>query len=58
MKQLTCTTVTNYEQDVEDKIIADLTEGTKLPLNMDQIGRWNKTVCTGNACKGYDADEP
>jgi starch-binding outer membrane protein, SusD/RagB family len=37
-------TVTNQEAGVEDKIIADLTEGTKLPLNMSQIGRWNKTV--------------
>jgi hypothetical protein len=37
-------TVTNQEAGVEDKIIADLTEGTKLPLNMGQIGRWNKTV--------------
>lgn len=30
--------------DVSDKIIADLTEGTKLKLNMGQIGKWNKTV--------------
>jgi hypothetical protein len=37
-------TVSNSEAGVEDKIIADLTEGTKLPLNMGQIGRWNKTV--------------
>jgi len=31
--------------DIRANIIADLTEGTKLPLDMDQIGRWNKTVC-------------
>ncbi|MFH0843400.1 MAG: RagB/SusD family nutrient uptake outer membrane protein, partial [Bacteroidota bacterium] len=36
-------TVTNTE-DIRSKIIADLEEGTKLPLNMTQIGRWNKTV--------------
>jgi hypothetical protein len=38
------TTVTNTE-DISAKIIADLTEGTKLPINMGQVGRWNKTVC-------------
>jgi hypothetical protein len=32
-------------EDVRAKIIADITEGTKLPLNMNAIGRWNKTVC-------------
>lgn len=32
------------DADVTDKIIADLTEGTSLPLNMGQIGKWNKTV--------------
>ena len=37
------TTVTNSE-DVRDKIIADLTEGTNLPENMGAIGRFNKTV--------------
>ncbi|OFY45862.1 MAG: hypothetical protein A2Z69_00910 [Bacteroidetes bacterium RBG_13_44_24] len=31
-------------EDVRSKIIADLTEGTKLPNDMKQIGRWNKTV--------------
>jgi len=36
--------LTNTE-DVRDKIIADLTEGTKLPNDMKQIGRFNKTVC-------------
>ncbi len=30
--------------DVRSNIIADLTEGTKLPTNMSQIGRFNKTV--------------
>jgi hypothetical protein len=38
------TTVTNSE-DIREKILADLTEGTKLPINMGQVGRWNKTVC-------------
>src|SRR4030042_3777538 len=38
------TTATN-SADIRSSIIADLTEGTKLPLNMGQIGRWNKTVC-------------
>ena len=32
-------------EDIRAKIVADLTEGTKLPLNMNAIGRWNKTVC-------------
>jgi hypothetical protein len=36
-------TVTNSE-DVRSKIIADLTEGTKLPLNMGAVGKFNKTV--------------
>ncbi len=36
--------VTN-SADISANIIADLTEGTKLPLDMEQIGRWNKTVC-------------
>jgi len=31
-------------EDVRSKIIDDLTEGTKLPNDMKQIGRWNKTV--------------
>ncbi len=30
--------------DVRDSIIRDLTEGTKLPLNMAQVGRFNRTV--------------
>ena len=36
-------TVTNKE-DIRGKIIADLTEGTNLPLNMGSIGKFNKTV--------------
>ncbi|MBK7133964.1 MAG: RagB/SusD family nutrient uptake outer membrane protein [Bacteroidales bacterium] len=34
---------TNTE-DIRPKIIADLTEGTNLPLDMDAIGKFNKTV--------------
>jgi len=37
-------TVTNTE-DVRALIIADLTEGTKLPTNMGAVGKFNKTVC-------------
>ena len=36
-------TVTNTE-DVKAKILADITEGTKLPLNMGAVGKFNKTV--------------
>jgi starch-binding outer membrane protein, SusD/RagB family len=36
-------TVTNTE-DVRDKIIADLEAGISLPNDMDQVGRFNKTV--------------
>ena len=36
-------TVTNSE-DVKAKIIADLTAGTTLPLNMGAVGKFNKTV--------------
>jgi len=36
-------TATNTD-DIRSKIIADLTEGTNLPLDMDAIGRFNKTV--------------
>jgi hypothetical protein len=36
-------TVTNKE-DINAKIIADLTEGTTLPDNMGQVGRFNGTV--------------
>jgi starch-binding outer membrane protein, SusD/RagB family len=31
--------------DIRPQIIADLTEGTKLPINMGAIGKFNKTVC-------------
>lgn len=34
---------TNTE-DIRPKIIADLTEGTNLPLDMDAVGKFNKTV--------------
>ena len=37
-------TLTNTE-DIRSKIIADLTEGTTLPNNMGQVGRFNGTVC-------------
>jgi starch-binding outer membrane protein, SusD/RagB family len=36
-------TVTN-DQDIRANIIADLEAGTNLPLDMNQIGRFNKTV--------------
>ncbi len=35
--------LTNTE-DVTDLILADITEGTKLPNDMGQVGRFNKTV--------------
>lgn len=38
------TTVTNQE-DVRAKIIADLEAGATLPNQMDQVGRFNGTVC-------------
>jgi hypothetical protein len=38
------TAVTNND-DIRDKIIADLNEGTTLPNDMGQIGRFNGTVC-------------
>jgi hypothetical protein len=37
-------TLTNTE-DISDKIIADMTEGISLPNDMDQVGRFNGTVC-------------
>lgn len=37
-------TLTNTE-DIRAQIIADLTAGTNLPLDVKQIGRFNKTVC-------------
>jgi len=36
--------VTN-SADIRPQIIADLTEGTKLPTNMGAVGKFNKTVC-------------
>lgn len=36
-------TLTN-EEDIRDRIIEDLTEGTLLPNDMVQVGRFNKTV--------------
>ena len=36
-------TLSNKE-DIRDKIIADLQEGTSLPNNMEQVGRFNGTV--------------
>ena len=36
-------TLTNME-DIRERIIDDLTEGTKLTLNMVQVGRFNKSV--------------
>ncbi|HAM09401.1 MAG: hypothetical protein A2X05_11225 [Bacteroidetes bacterium GWE2_41_25] len=32
-------------EDIKPKIIADLTEGTKLPNDMDAVGKFNGTVC-------------
>lgn len=32
------------DSDISDKIIADVTEGLSLPINMGQIGMFNKTV--------------
>ena len=37
-------TLTNAD-DIRDRIISDLTEGTLLPNNMGQVGRFNGTVC-------------
>ncbi|MDF1576500.1 MAG: RagB/SusD family nutrient uptake outer membrane protein [Bacteroidales bacterium] len=34
----------NNMEDIRDRIIADLSEGTRLPLNMVQVGRFNKSV--------------
>ena len=45
-------TVTNTE-DVRDKIIEDLLAGTKLPNNMEQVGRFNKTVSEVFLAKAY-----
>ncbi|MEM6344970.1 MAG: RagB/SusD family nutrient uptake outer membrane protein, partial [Bacteroidota bacterium] len=45
-------TLTNTE-DVSDQIIADLMEGTNLPNNMGQIGRFNGTVSQVILAKAY-----
>jgi starch-binding outer membrane protein, SusD/RagB family len=37
-------TLTNLE-DIRSRIIDDFSEGTKLPLNMEQVGRFNRSVC-------------
>lgn len=44
-------TVTNTE-DVRDRILEDLKAGTELPLDMGQIGRFNKTVSQVILAKG------
>ncbi len=36
---------TGNTEDVRQKILDDIECGTDLPLNMGQIGRWNKSVC-------------
>jgi hypothetical protein len=36
--------ITNAE-DIREWIVEDLTEGTQLPLNMNQVGRFNKSAC-------------
>ncbi len=45
-------TVTNTE-DIRDKIIEDLMAGTKLPNDMKQVGRFNKTVSEVFLAKAY-----
>lgn len=45
-------TVTN-DVDVRPSIIEDITAGTSLPLDMKQIGRFNKTVCQVFLAKAY-----
>lgn len=44
--------LTNTE-DIRSKIIEDLTEGTKLPNNMKQVGRFNRTVSQCLLAKAY-----
>lgn len=39
--------------DIRDKIIEDLTAGTSLPLDMGQVGRFNKTVSEVLLAKAY-----
>lgn len=45
-------TLTNTE-DIRDMIIDDLSEGTKLPLNMNQVGRFNRSVSQVFLAKAY-----
>lgn len=45
-------TLTNTE-DIRDRIIADLGAGVDLPLNMVQVGRFNKTVSQVFLAKAY-----
>jgi len=41
------TNLTNFTntKDIRDRIIEDLEEGCKLPINMVQVGRFNRSVC-------------
>jgi len=41
--------VTNTE-DISDKILADITEGTTLPDDMDQVGRFQWNCCKSAPC--------
>jgi hypothetical protein len=45
-------TLTN-DSDIRSLIIDDLTAGTALPEDMDQVGRFNKTVCQVFLAKAY-----
>lgn len=45
-------TLTNTE-DIRIYIIEDLTEGTGLPRNMEQVGRFNQSVCQVFLAKAY-----
>jgi hypothetical protein len=44
MDETTDPTKVKNDADISDKIIADVTEGLSLPINMGQIGMFNKTV--------------
>ncbi|MEA3461031.1 MAG: RagB/SusD family nutrient uptake outer membrane protein, partial [Bacteroidota bacterium] len=39
--------------DIRQNIIDDLTAGTTLPVDMDQVGRFNQTVCQVFLAKAY-----
>jgi hypothetical protein len=45
-------TLTN-DQDIRQNIIDDLSAGIALPEDMDQVGRFNKTVCQVFTAKAY-----